>query len=348
MTQEAIQTDVSEDKSNESQAPPKPTKSMGDMARDAIFEKRAAAKQQQQDIEEKKIELPEGHDSQEMGGKEVQTIAFLDESGQVINVPITARFRAKIDGVDEDVPVETITRSYQKGVAADRRLEESTRKMKAAEDKAAEIAAREAGLTAKEKEFAAKMESASRMKDEGALSDDGYKQVAEGLIDALTKSETPVDDIAKVLRGIAPKQVETIDREALLREAEQRIETKMSEKERARAQEAAKKQRETANDWFRTEFKDIVEDPMTMGAAKEYAALQWSENPTAEPKEIAQKVGAHVRKWKESLSSTGRKTPLPTPKAATSRALLGKDEEKPLTRKEIINQMRATRGQPPL
>jgi len=46
------------------------------------------------------------------------------------------RIRVKVDGVEQDVPLDEVLRSYQKGSAADRRLEEATRLLKEAQEQA--------------------------------------------------------------------------------------------------------------------------------------------------------------------------------------------------------------------
>lgn len=57
--------------------------------------------------------------------------------GKIINNPEGLTVRTKVDGIEQDVPLSDILRSYQKGAAADKRLEEATRLLREAEARAA-------------------------------------------------------------------------------------------------------------------------------------------------------------------------------------------------------------------
>lgn len=57
--------------------------------------------------------------------------------GEVIESTANLRVKIKVDGVESEVPLSDVLRNYQKGSAADRRLEEATRLLKEAEQRAA-------------------------------------------------------------------------------------------------------------------------------------------------------------------------------------------------------------------
>lgn len=63
-------------------------------------------------------------------------IAHQLTSDDVIADPAGKRIRVKVDGVEQDVALDEVIRSYQKGSAADRRLEEATRLLKEAREAA--------------------------------------------------------------------------------------------------------------------------------------------------------------------------------------------------------------------
>lgn len=56
-------------------------------------------------------------------------------------VPEVQKVKVKVDGVEQEVDVDTLVRTYQKNSAADRRLEEATRLLREAEERAAAQAA---------------------------------------------------------------------------------------------------------------------------------------------------------------------------------------------------------------
>lgn len=55
--------------------------------------------------------------------------------------PEVQKFKVKIDGAEEEVDADTLIRTFQKNSAADRRLEEATRLLREAEERAAHAAA---------------------------------------------------------------------------------------------------------------------------------------------------------------------------------------------------------------
>ncbi len=54
-------------------------------------------------------------------------LTFFNDQGQEIKVPATAKIRLKVDGQEVDESLDRVTRSYQKGSAADKRLEQATK-----------------------------------------------------------------------------------------------------------------------------------------------------------------------------------------------------------------------------
>jgi len=59
------------------------------------------------------------------------------------NAPEVQKFKVKIDGMEQEVDADTLIRTFQKNSAADRRLEEATRLLREAEERAAHAAVAE-------------------------------------------------------------------------------------------------------------------------------------------------------------------------------------------------------------
>lgn len=55
--------------------------------------------------------------------------------------PEVQKIKVKVDGVEQEVDVDTLVRTFQKNSAADRRLEEATRLLREAEERATQVAA---------------------------------------------------------------------------------------------------------------------------------------------------------------------------------------------------------------
>lgn len=74
--------------------------------------------------------------TQNPGGSADDQLTQQLASDDVIAGPAGKRIRVKVDGVEQDVALDEVIRSYQKGSAADRRLEEATRLLKEAREAA--------------------------------------------------------------------------------------------------------------------------------------------------------------------------------------------------------------------
>lgn len=337
MSEEATREGVSEDTGKDKQ---EPVKSRRDAAYEALVESRAAEKQAGPVVDgnEEGEHIPEK--------PPVQMIEFLVD-GEVVRVPATAKYRAKVDGQEIEQTVDNIIRGHQKGAAADRRLEEATRKTREAEEKAAQLAAKESALTEKEKAFMASMEKAKQKQEDGNLSDDDYKDVAKELLEGLAEEDQGklVEKVAKVFAKIKGPTPASIDEDALLSKAEERAVRKIEDRETQKRAARIERDRNEANEWFKTEYQDIVADELLMGAAKHKLLSVQAANPGMSFREVAKTVGDSVRQW----AGTMKKAPTPPPpvRGASARASVGKDAP-PETRSTIFNEMRKSRGQPSL
>lgn len=72
--------------------------------------------------------------------QEEQIVEQLADPGPA-PVPEVQKVKVKVDGVEQEVDVDTLVRTFQKNSAADRRLEEATRLLREAEERAAQAEA---------------------------------------------------------------------------------------------------------------------------------------------------------------------------------------------------------------
>lgn len=334
---DAIVTDVPEDESQE----PQGAKTKFDTDFEALVAKRAAEAEQ----EAQAADEPEAHDEdpvvedQPPKKPSVPMIDLVDADGNTISVPATARYRAKVDGEEIEVPFEQLSRSYQKGAAADKRLEEASRALK-------EIESKQRELTEREQAFVQKQGELEQKRDEGKISGDAYRQAAKQLLAALTDEEIedPEAHIAKIFAELNRPHTE-VNAEAIAASAEKRALAKIEERERLRQAKTLEDERIKANKRFETEFKDVIEDPIAYNAAKSLATEKWRARPDAAPWEIASEVGNEIRQWKKQFAPSSP-APKPTaPRTVSARASIGKDP-KPITRSDTLAEMKAARGQP--
>jgi len=281
------------------------------------------------------------------------TIDLVDAKGNTIKVPASARYRAKIDGQEVEVPFDKITRSYQVGAAADQRLERATKKEREVEAREKEINERRKSLTAQEESMAEKMKAKDEQAGKQVKTDDTYLALAGKMIEALTDENNADKALAEVLRGLTPQQAVNYEeiaakaKQEALAEIDKREQERESKAAQAKAAERAKKASE-ANQRFANEYSDVIEDSFYYDAAKDLAKKKWQARPDADPWEIASEVGNEVRKKMPAKAKEEPKPnpkPAPIPRVATGRASIGKDPE-PVTRESTIKEMKKQRGQP--
>ena len=115
MEDDAIQVDVSRQ----------------EIMEEMMAERAGTAPEPEQPTEEQEVEEQPKTEEQPV---EEEGIDFYTPDGRTIRVPKSARYKAKLDGEETEVDIDRITRSYQKGAAADKRLEEAARRAKELEE----------------------------------------------------------------------------------------------------------------------------------------------------------------------------------------------------------------------
>ena len=240
-----------------------------------------------------------------------------------------------MDGEEAEVDIDRVTRSYQKGAAADKRLEEAARRAKELEQYERTLAQRLQEV--RQQEAAAKRPPRER----GDL-----KAQAQKLYSAvLDEVDDPVAAIAEALAGLSP------DEDEIARVVEERALAKtsnlLSERERRAAELAAETKRNAANQWFVDNYADIVEDKHLLGRAMQMGAERLKEDPTGDYQKMVKAIGDELREWSgKTLSQQTRTKPKPTIPTPRSGQVPKKPEPKPQTRADILAEMKSWRGQP--
>jgi hypothetical protein len=317
MEDDAIQVDVSRQ----------------EIMEEMMAERAGTAPEPEQPTEEQEVE--EQPEAEEQPAEEEEGIDFYTQDGRTIRVPKSARYKAKLDGEEAEVDIDRVTRSYQKGAAADKRLEEAARRAKELEQYERTLAQRLQEV--RQQEAAAKRPPRER----GDL-----KAQAQKLYSAvLDEVDDPVAAIAEALAGLSP------DEDEIARVVEERTLAKtsnlLSERERRAAELAAETKRNAANQWFVDNYADIVEDEHLLGRAMQMGAERLKANPNGDYQEMVRSIGDELRKWSgKTLSQQTRTKPKPTIPTPRSGQVPKKPEPKPQTRADILAEMKSWRGQP--
>lgn len=317
MEDDAIQVDVSRQ----------------EIMEEMMAERAGTAPEPEQPTEEQEVEEQPG--AEEQPDEEEEGIDFYTPDGRTIRVPKSARYKAKLDGEEAEVDIDRVTRSYQKGAAADKRLEEAAKRAKELEQYERTLAQRLQEV--RQQEAAAKRPPRER----GDL-----KAQAQKLYSAvLDEVDDPVAAIAEALAGLSP------DEDEIARVVEERTLAKtsnlLSERERRAAELAAETKRNAANQWFVDNYADIVEDEHLLGRAMQMGAERLKANPNGDYQEMVRSIGDELRKWSgKTLSQQTRTKPKPTIPTPRSGQVPKKPEPKPQTRADILAEMKSWRGQP--
>lgn len=354
---EPIVTD--EDGTKDQEHETQPIKSQHELDMDALVARRQSEiKDQADEVTEpdhKKDEPIEPEDeSKEKGDAQPPMVSLYDDEGNAIEIPATAKFKAKIDGQEVEVPFEQMSRSYQVGAAADNKMREASLKIKEIEQREKDLEAKGQELSKAEQSYKDQMDKLEADKASGEVSETDYQETAQKLLNALTDAENPTEALVDVLKDLSP-QAPTVDQDKIIAAAEERAEQKakatFEEKEKERAAEKKRKEQEAldakmadANAKFEADHKDIIDDPVLYRLTKSYA----NENMNVkkmDPQESIKDAVKRVKEWQKENVKAKRPTPPVTPKSVSSRASIGKDE-KPETRKDILSKMRQSRGQP--
>lgn len=255
-----------------------------------------------------------------------EAFEFIGDDGSVIKVPRSSRLRTKVDGEEHEETLEKISRSYQKGAAGDKRLQEAAIIKKQLEDKERE-------LTQREKDF---IDKAQQLEDnDEGLSDDAQKALAGKLVNALMDADE--DTAAELLGSIFPKKAElpNIDKE---------IEFRLEKRDKERAAQKWSEDVKASVERFQEEYKDLAADTFLNDMVDRRTIINQQENPKASPWEIVKQSADEVRDWLNKKAGT--KTAKPSPPTPASGRSVIKEESKPKTRADVIADMKRSRGQP--
>lgn len=289
--------------------------------------------------------LEEDDDSEEIDSSEetpeptetsnVKTVKVRLADGSEVDVPESSiQINLKVDGEERIETLDKIARSVQKDAAASKRLEEAARR-------AQELEQRERDLILREQNLRLSQNNRDVAQPSASPSNEDVVQMARAVIEKMSvgTDEEAVEALAKVLgrqqtTQINPQEIATQAAQVAARQIEGR----------------------QAGEWFKTEYKEIVEDTNLFRLADDEATRLLELNPNMSYREAFQKSGDSIREWTKKYrpeqtsndleERRQRKKAAAQPvRKASAKASIGQDAPPPPTNSDIIADMRKRRGQ---
>lgn len=253
--------------------------------------------------------------------------------------------RVKVDGEIRTIPFARLQAAAQKLDAGDRRLEEANRLRQEIEQREQQLLQREQGLKnqppAEGADGHGQTETGHPNEEVKAL----IKQYHEALLNG-EDEDTTTDLLAQL--ATAGRQQPQVDVSQLAEQVEQQVEARIQKRQQEAAQQSELRD---AFSTFKDEFKDVAADPELLQMADRLTTTVSQEYPTYTPLQVMREAGKRTRTWlQEKTGGTARvnrKRNLKTA-AGTGARQPGKPAEKPKTRTDQLNEIRAARGQMPL
>lgn len=108
---------------------------------------------------------------------------------------------------------------------------------------------------------------------------------------------------------------------------------------------------ESAKEKFAEQYADLDSDPHLRSLVNDRTIVLMQERPGATPWAILKEASEDIKKWRDENTAKPQipvpKATISPPRAASGRIPLGTDA-KPKTRRETLNEIRVSRGQPPI
>lgn len=243
--------------------------------------------------------------------------------------------KVKVDGEDKEVDFDQFHASYQKSLAADKRLEEAARARQEAERRARELAARE-------HEFISAYEQWENERNPPVNTDDALNQALNALVEGDVNSAKTA--LSQVLNRpqIDPNQILHATRQQVASEFQQRDAVQFRN-------EVAE-----ADHWFAENHKELETDPGLKNITQGYIRQIGQENPGIRPRQLLERAAELTRNWmaERGIGAAATEDRRDRKRQATSRALssdatsrLPSPAVKPKSTRDVVAQMKARRGQ---
>lgn len=266
--------------------------------------------------------------------------------------------RIKVDGEIKTVPYAKLQAAVQKMDAGDKRLEEANRLMREVQQREQTLLNGRKGAEQEKQPPAQGAEGQSQTENGKPNQEtlDLINQYHEALLNGEDASVT--NELLAKLATAGGKQPE-VDVDSLVNKVADRVTQQQADRDKTAAEAKRKEDMKSAYSAFSKKFKDIVDDPQLTEVADRLTITVAQEHPTYSPLEVMEEAGRRTRKWladktgkksdpaNEDPNRRERKRNMKTAKGNAARKT-GKPPERPKTRTDTLNELRAARGQAPL
>jgi hypothetical protein len=255
--------------------------------------------------------------------------------------------KLKVDGKESLVPLDTARATLQKHSAAEVRLQQAAEQRRANDERAAQLAAKEAELNARSVK--------SQPSAPAAADDQGLREEAKALVSSLlTDSEdVAAEKLAKVLAKTRQAATPQVSVDEVAAKAAKAVKSEIA---------ADESKRDQAKGYlaFKGQYPEIERNPELFTIADSKTDAISKEHPEWGPSEVMLEAGRQTKEWLASLSGAApiKPTPPPTndrqarkdnlrPMPPTRSARVAAAKEAPVveTPADIVANMRKTRGQ---
>jgi len=252
----------------------------------------------------------------------------------------------KINGAETNVPFDGLKVSHQKDAASQQRFEEAAVKEKWLNQKESQLRSYVQKLQTQ------KQATPSPTQDDAPQKDTNFTEVAKEYHQALYEDDA--DKAAELLQtlttgrsqGATPNVEEAVNK--ALQEAFSRQQMEQARTQQRDYQKSVK----DAVGWFETEYPEIAGNAELRAIADNRTVTIMKEKPSLAPGYVIQAAAEYAREWASLNLSSGtnertarKKRIVSEPKPARKSAKIGEDEPENKSSSQIIEDMRAERGQ---
>lgn len=323
---DAIQTDVLKNEEGETVGTPNPRYTMIEQ----IAEQNLA--RMQQEIKDSGLEtevLDQVEEATETEQTQTEPTQTIIEESQLTQMMV----KTKINGVEAEVPLADVVKSYQKDSAASKRLEEAALQKQALDKRAQELDARESQLNDIQTD-----NIETKPSDMDAMLNETVTAIYEG--DEI-KTKESLKNLVMAGRSNATQEAEPLDVNAIANQVRNQIEQQNAMKD------------------FGNSFKDVVADPMLRSLADTYLDEELSQDGVSFA-DALKSAGDKTRQWvKQQAMAMGMtqvangtdakqtfKESLDNVRSANTRLQSNSVDNQQSPVSSVVAEMRKARGQP--
>jgi len=252
----------------------------------------------------------------------------------------------KINGAETNFPFEGLKVSHQKDAASQQRFEEAAVKEKWLNQKESQLRSYVQKLQTQ------KQATPPPTQDDAPKTDTNFTEVAKEYHQALYEDDA--DKAAELLQTLTTgrSQVATPNVEEAVNKALQEAFSRQQMEQARTQQQDYQKSVKDAVGWFETEYPEIAGNAELRAIADNRTVTIMKEKPSLAPGYVIQAAAEYAREWASLNLSSGtnertarKKRIVSEPKPARKSAKIGEDEPENKSSSQIIEDMRAERGQ---